>query len=93
MVVPRELAFQRRPEATTSTRYIAIRSRSGKPFKILKAETPDPGIVIATEPFAGGHRLTLSNILPFEELDGKEVVVVTDSPTMPRIAIPFRIRD
>ena len=94
VVVPRELAFQRRTEATTSTRYIAIRSRSGKPFKILKTDTPDPGIAVTCAPLdSGGYRLTLDNILPFEELNGKAVVITTDSPTMKPLHIPFRITE
>lgn len=74
------------------SRFFALRSRCGAAFKIAKIETPDPGIESVISPLAsGGWRCELRNILPFAELDGKQVIVTTDHPTCRSIAIPIHV--
>jgi hypothetical protein len=72
------------------TRYVSFRSRSGKKFNILNMTPPDPMITVEKTALAsGGYRITLGNIMPFEDLNGKDFVVTTDYPLMKRIAVPF----
>ena len=75
---------------TAVTRYVAFRSRSLQAFKILYMTAPDPAITVEKAELAsGGYRITLRHIKPVEELNGKDFVITTDSPLMPRIAVPF----
>lgn len=74
------------------TRYAAIRSRSGKPFKILKTAPPEPGIAVNCAPMSsGGYRLSVSNIQPRAELSGEEITITTDVTTGQPLIIPFRV--
>lgn len=58
---------------------------------ISKIELPDPGMECVVTPLAsGGWRCELRKILPFEELDGKQLVVSTDHQSCTSIAIPIR---
>lgn len=77
LVVPQEILVSAGPGPVT--RYVTIRARSGKPFRILKTMTPDPQITVACEALpSGGYRLTLGNIVPGKRLEGKELIVITD---------------
>jgi hypothetical protein len=74
------------------TRFLAIRSRSGSQFKIEKIELPQKGIETNIEPLAGGgYKIRLSSILVDKELDGKEIVILTDHEKMKRILVPIRV--
>jgi hypothetical protein len=93
-VVPSEILLAGTNGPGSVSRYVAIRSRDGRPFRILRIEVPDPGIKtnLVELPHAG-YRIELSNILAFGGLDGQHMVIVTDCPETPRIVLPFRIVD
>lgn len=93
LVVPRELVLMERgkkPEPIT--RYIAIRSRGKRPFKILKVDSPGPNIEVKLTPLgSSGYRCELKDIIPFPDLDGKNIVIVTDHESVSNIVIPIRV--
>lgn len=92
MVVPREILLTGSEDSGPVTRYVAVRSRTGRPFKVLKVETPDDGIEPVVSPLGrAGHRCELRNVIPFEGLAGRHVTFVTDSEAASRIAVPIRI--
>jgi len=39
---------------------------------------------------ANGYRVDLRNIIPSPELNGTNIVIVTDCDTMPTLTVPFR---
>ena len=92
LVVPQEIALvETAGNMEPVTRYLAIRSRANKPFRILKIEPPDSGIEVKIEGLpTNGYRCELKNILPFSELDGKMFIVRTDHEDGREIAIPIR---
>lgn len=74
------------------TRYAALWSRTGKAFRILTVHVPEPGIQAGYEPMgSNGYRVTVGNILPFEDLGGKDLVILTDHPQVPKVVIPFKV--
>jgi hypothetical protein len=93
VVVPREiLLVESEGDVTPVTRYLAIRSRTGKSFRILSVESPDPDIQSqVSELSQNGYRCEFKNILPFSELDGKMFVVKTDHDDGREIAIPVHV--
>lgn len=93
IVVPQELVMsQTGPTPEPVVRYVALRSRAGKPFEILEVTAPDPDIKISHSAIAsGGHRITLANVRPFETLNGRCLVITTDHPEMKRVTVPFLI--
>lgn len=93
VVVPREILLP--PTADNPapiTRYVALKSRTGKTFRIIKVEPPEPGITVQYEPVtSGGYRIILGNIMPFEELHGKDMLILTDHAEAARITVRFRV--
>jgi len=92
VVVPREIVLTEAEDAGPVTRYVAIRSRGGKPFRVTKVELPDDGIERVLSPLGkAGWRCELRNVIPFEGLDGAHVAFETDHPSAGKIAVPIRI--
>jgi len=93
VVVPREiLLIEPEGDVTPVTRYLAIRSRTGKSFRVLGVEAPDPDIGIQiSELSPNSYRCEFKNILPFPELDGKMFIVKTDHEDGHEIAIPVHV--
>ena len=93
LIVPQDITLL----ATTGkvepvTRYLAIRSKRGVPFKILSVEAPDPGIEVKVDALSsGGYRIEMKNILPFSELDGKRFIIKTDHADGREISVPVRM--
>ena len=74
------------------TRYVAVRSRKKKSFKILKVEVPDDAIKVKIDPLGtSGYRCELSNIMPFPDLDGKNVIIRTDLESAKEIVVPIKV--
>ena len=95
VVTPGEIALAELASGKTAavTRCVAFRSRSGRAFQILAMTPPNPAMTVEkTALVSGGYRITLGNILPGEGLNGREFVVTTDNPLLPRIAVPFVFR-
>jgi hypothetical protein len=93
VVVPSEiLLIESAGDVTPVTRYLAITSRTGKSFRVLGVEAPDPDIQIqVSELSPNGYRCEFKNILPFSELDGKVFIVKTDHEDGREIAIPVHV--
>jgi len=93
VVVPHEIVMSEvGPNPEPVVRYVALRSRSGKAFEILEVTAPDPDIKISHSAIAsGGYRITLANVRPFEDLDGKCLVIVTANPGIVQVTVPFLI--
>ena len=91
--VPSEIVLLNQPGIPKPvTRYAAVRSLSGKPFKILKVKPPQPDIKTDIHSITPSvWRLTFSNITPSEDLDGCSVLITTDHSTTKEIAIPLRV--
>ena len=88
-VMPSEIVLISTGASTNPViRYVSIRSRSGKPFKILKVESPDKSIKVIIEPQPFGYRFAISKIAP-AALHAKALVLATDSSDTPQIVIPF----
>jgi len=66
-----------------------------KKFKILRVELPAPEMQshIRALAMGGGWRIDLRNIMPSKNLDGKNIVIFTDSDTMPSLSVPIRVPD
>lgn len=94
VVIPEEIVvIEPSQQPVPVTRCVSLRSRAGRVFRILDITAPDAGIKAELAPLAsGGYRITLSNIIPFEDLNGKDLVVTTDHPLAKRIAVPFVVR-
>lgn len=93
LVVPREILFGETDEKPTPiTRYVVIRSRSKRTFKILKVEPPEPKIEVKLSPFgSGSYRCELRNIIPSPNLNGSNIVITTDHEDAKEIVIPVRV--
>lgn len=74
-----------------STLMVSLKSRSGKPFRILGVATPSPEIVhrvINETPFS--YRIEISNVVASPQLNGKWLRVTTDRPGNAEIRVPFQ---
>ena len=60
---------------------------------LLGIEPPEDGIAWQATPMEArpGWRCELRNIIPFPELDGRQVVITTDQPRSLSIAVPIRV--
>ncbi|MFW6151484.1 MAG: DUF1573 domain-containing protein [Verrucomicrobiota bacterium] len=76
------------------SRRLAVRSRKGKSFKILKITAPDPEMDIEYDPIGKhGYLIKLNNFVPSPGLDKKELVILTDHPGAERIKVKFSLID
>ncbi|MEI6211814.1 MAG: DUF1573 domain-containing protein [bacterium] len=93
MVVPPELLLmQKTGKVEAVTRFLAVRSRSGKPFKVLKVEAPDPHVDIVVTPVGtNGWQCRIGGVLPGADLNGKNVNIWTDHPDVKQITVPIRV--
>ncbi|MDO9542180.1 MAG: hypothetical protein Q7J98_07650, partial [Kiritimatiellia bacterium] len=66
-----------------------------KKFKLLRVDLPRPDMEARIRPMAtaNGYRVDLRNIAPSRELDGANIVIVTDCDTMPTLTVPFRTQN
>ncbi len=70
-----------------------LRALDNAPFKVLEIVPPAPGMEVRQRPLSrGGVRLELHNIPFSPDLDGSKVLIRTDHPDVPEIAIPLRVR-
>jgi hypothetical protein len=75
-----------------ATVYLAVRSRTGKDFKITRVDTPSPEVTVKTEALApGSYKLEVGNILPTQAIHGRFVRIFTDSPTGREVNIPVQV--
>lgn len=73
--------------------YIVVRSRGKVEFEVTGVELPDDNIKYSITAFGKqGYRIRLTNVLYDKGLDGKKVVIKTNVPSMPIIAVPLEVR-
>ncbi len=88
VVVPAELSVG--SGGWTSSKYIGLRSRTGKQFKIVSVEVPDPGIKYTIMPMGSqGYRLELPPVQLSSDIDGEEIKIRTDLPGSEELVVPF----
>ncbi len=76
------------------TRYVTVRPGLVANFKVLKAEFPDPSVVVSIRQHAQyGYQIMLQNINATHDLAGKEVVITTDAPGREEIRIGIQIME
>ena len=89
---PDELVFVALPGQTnTLTRFVAVRSVSGNPFKVADVTLPCPGKVEITESAgASGCLIKLSGVLPLPGMDGKAVTIRMQDGTF--LSVPLILK-
>ncbi|MFC1497397.1 DUF1573 domain-containing protein [Verrucomicrobiota bacterium] len=94
LVVPQEVLLKEpQGDIKPVTRYIAIRSRSKTPFKILQVKPPEPEMEIKITPLGrAGYRCEIRNIMPFSDLDEKHIIITTDHKDAGEIKLPVRVK-
>jgi hypothetical protein len=74
-----------------ASRYILVRSETGKKFQIVTVEAPLPSMAYKIQPVrAGGYQVELNNIPSTREVEGKELRIKTDLQGAADVVIPFR---
>ena len=93
VVVPQEIVLDEAVQNPRPvTRSVAIRSRSRRIFKILRIVPPQPEIEVKVHHLRGDvYRCDLENIMPFPDIDGKNIVITTDHEDAREILIPIRV--
>lgn len=72
--------------------YGVVRSLSKAPFKITGTEAPGEGIEIICSPMAtSGYKVEVRNVLPQADLDGKNIILRTDSVNADEVFVPIRV--
>lgn len=93
VIVPREIRLRvESGPAAAATRYVAVRRRGGKPFRILEVETPRKDLKVETSSLGTfGYRFAVSGCDRVAELEGRFLTLHTDIPGMEEISVPFRV--
>ena len=93
VVVPHEILLKPTAGNTaTETRYVALRRRGGKTFRVLEVETPRKDVRVETAPLGSfGYRFAVSGCDRPSELDGRFLTIHTDIPGLEEIDVPFRL--
>ena len=74
-----------------ASRYILVRSETGKQFTLVSVDVPFPSMTYNIKPAdAGGYQVELGNIPVTRDVDGKSVHIRTDLPGAADIVIPLR---
>lgn len=90
---PPEITLSAKASETPLTRYIILRSGSDTRFEITGIETPDPAMTTGVFPFGDhGQRVQIDNITASPELNGKEIVIRTNTDHTPEIRVPLRVQ-
>jgi len=93
IVVPTKLLLKEGGDEPV-TRYIAVRSRVKKPFRIKNIELPDKSIEVTIDPIGdNGYKCEFRNIVIFPELDGMNVILQLEHEDIKEIIIPVSITD
>ena len=89
VVVPAELSIGS-SVGWTSSKYIGLRSRTGKQFKIVSVEVPDPAIKYTIMPLGSqGYRVELTPAKLSSDIAGEEIKIKTDLPGSEELVVPF----
>lgn len=93
VVVPHEILLKPAAgNAAADTRYVALRRRAGKAFRVLEVETPRKDVRVETSPLGSfGYRFAISGFDRPAELDGRFLTIHTDIQGLEEIDVPFRL--
>ncbi len=92
VVVPGEIQLVGSESRTGAvTRYVSIRSRSGREFKILGVSLPAKDMISEVSRLDDGYRVVIRDIVPSEDIDGKDVTISTDHPEGRQIILPIHV--
>lgn len=94
VAVPSSITLvQQEGHSEPATRYIAVRSRSQKPFKIIGLGLPVADLSQSISSLEGttGSRIEIKGLLPLEMLDGAQIFIQTDRKDEPVLVISIRI--
>lgn len=90
--VPEEIVLFLSQDTTNAvTRCVAVRSRSGRSFKVTGVTVPAEGAKAVVEPlrWRKGHLVTITGLVPSPDLDGKPVcIAISDGK---ELAVPIRV--
>jgi len=76
----------------TQSQYAVVKSLSKTPFKLVGSEVPADGVeVFWVDMASGGYKLEIRNLLPIDEMDGKQVILKTDNERVGDIVIPVSV--
>jgi hypothetical protein len=92
-VVPREILLTL-PDGDPQpvTRYVALRSRTKTPFKILSVDLPDTRAQFDITPMgSSGWRCKLTNLIPSQKLSTTNIIIHTNHPDSPSIPLPIKL--
>ena len=74
------------------TRYIALRSRTKIPFKILSVDLPCTMAQSTITPMgSSGWRCKLTDLIPSTDLSSTSIIIRTNHPDSPELPIPIRL--
>ena|GEM_PF-6614212 len=77
-------------EGVNSIRYVVIKPGKTERFKITEVIPPLPAVKYTIIDMADkGYRIRLTNLSATKDLVGHSVIIKTDVPAMPQIAVPF----
>jgi hypothetical protein len=92
--IPEEITVKSKDGAPVARTFLVYSGLKQK-FKLLNVNVPVSGMEarIRTMSFANGYRVDLRNIVPSQELNGKNIVVETDCETAPTLNVPLRLQE
>ena len=91
VVVPSEIVLSGAARSEAVTRYLAVWSRTGRPFRVLQVAPLAVGMQVEQQPLpTGGYRIALRGIPPSKDLNGASLRIVTDLHSSPELMVPFR---
>lgn len=89
-IVPDKLTVMG-PSTNPVTRYIIVRAGTVQKFNVLGVEAPAEIKTTASAFGSIGTRITLDNIVPAADLNGKTVKITTDVPGMTEVLVPIAV--
>lgn len=89
--VPEALALNADDQEPVN-RTLLVKSSRRQSFRILRVDSPAPSIrVNIRTTILSGWRLDVQNLAAKPELDGRELIIVTDCAAMPELRVPIRV--
>lgn len=90
---PSELVVPANAGENPLTRYIVVRKGTLESFEISEVVTPNEGITSKVYPFGDqGYRVQIDNITVNDDLNGKNIRILTSAENMGEISVPFTVR-
>ncbi|MEI6217409.1 MAG: DUF1573 domain-containing protein, partial [bacterium] len=93
VVFPQEICIMKYPgKLIRDSQFAVIKSLSKTPFTIVGSEVPEDGIELVWNTMVnGGYRVEIRNLMPIDEMNGKQIILKTDNKKVGDVAIPIRV--